>query len=452
MCGFPGPDAKGTAVRISTRNLALVVTAGAAAVATALPAAPVAATGAPAPRPTSPRTHPVTPAVLRGPHARFVSSVGRTTDVHFSCQDNAGCYSPAQIRKAYGVDDLAADGTGRTIVIIDAFQSPTLAQDVQLFDQSFDLPDADLQVIAPDGLTPFDPSNPDQVGWSGEITLDVEWAHAIAPGATIDLVLAKSDNDADILSATRYAVRQNLGDVISQSFGEGETCMDPVLVRAQHRIFRSATGKGITLLASSGDQGAAQPDCNNDGGFFKSASTPATDPFVTAVGGTRLVADSTGTYESESAWNEFATYESAGGGGFSTLYRTPAYQRRLHLRSRGVPDVAYNAAINGGVLGVWSPGGTAGYYRFGGTSAGSPQWAGLVADADQVHGGRIGFLNDRLYAWAGRSRLAGRLFHDVTTGNNSFGSITGYAARKGWDAVTGLGSPRADALVPRLAR
>jgi subtilase family serine protease len=397
-------------------------------------------------------THAMTPAVGTSPHAHFLGLVNDTNpQVHFSCQDNAGCYSPAQIRKAYGFDQLSQDGAGRTIVIVDAFQSPTIQQDLTLFDQQFGVPAGNLNIIAPDGLTPFDRNDPNQVGWAGEITLDVEWAHATAPGATLDLVLAKSNQDADILSATKYAVDHNLGDVISQSFGEGEICMDPSLLAAQHTLFQQATAKGITLLASSGDQGSAQPDCNNDGGFFKSASTPASDPNVTGIGGTRLVADSAGNYQSESVWNEFTTFGDAGGGGFSTVYGTPAYQNRLHLASRGVPDVSYNAAIIGGVLAVWSvPLGQPAFFRFGGTSAGSPQWAGLVADADQLKGGRIGLMNNRLYGWAASGTLANRLFHDVTTGDNAYGSISGFSATPGWDAATGWGSPKANALVPML--
>jgi subtilase family serine protease len=210
--------------------------------------------------------------------------------------------------------------------------------------------------------------------------------------------------------------------------------------------------KHITLLASSGDQGSAQPDCNNDGGFFKSASTPATDPYVTAVGGTRLVADSTGTYQSETTWNEFPTFGDAGGGGFSTIYGTPSYQKRLHLPTRAVPDVAYNAAIVGGVLAVFSvPLGQPAFFRFGGTSAGSPQWAGLVADANQLAGGRVGFLNDRIYGWSTSTTLENRLFHDVTTGDNSYGTISGFPAAPGWDPATGVGTPKADTLVPQLA-
>lgn len=397
-------------------------------------------------------THAMTPAVGASPHAKALGLVnGVDAEPHFSCQDNAGCYSPRQMRKAYGFDQLDVDGTGRTIVIVDAFQSPTIQQDLSLFDSQFGLPAGNLNIIAPDGLTPFDPNDDNQVGWSGEITLDVEWAHAIAPGATIDLVLAKSNQDQDILSATKYAVDNNLGDVISQSFGEGEICMDSAVLDAQHSLFQQATAKGITLLASSGDQGSAQPTCDGSD-FFKSASTPASDPNVTGVGGTRLVADSSGTYESETTWNEFSTFGDAGGGGFSTVYGTPSYQHRLHLASRGVPDVSYNAAIIGGVLAVWSvPLGAPAFFRFGGTSAGSPQWAGLVADADQLKGGRIGLLNDRLYGWATSPTLESRLFHDITTGNNAFGSITGFDAVPGWDAATGVGSPKANTLVPMLA-
>src|SRR5262249_44403692 len=146
----------------------------------------------------------------------------------FNCQVRATnrCYSPQQIRTAYDIQPLLdqdIDGTGHTIVIVDAFQSPTIQHDLALFDSTFGLPDPTFNINAPDGLTPFDPNDGNQVGWSAEISLDVEWAHAVAPGATIDLVLAKSNEYADILSVTKYAVDHNLGDVISQSFGEAES-------------------------------------------------------------------------------------------------------------------------------------------------------------------------------------------------------------------------------------
>jgi subtilase family serine protease len=378
----------------------------------------------------------------------------------FSCQTTvpAGCYGPAQLRTAYGVDKLAKHGltgAGKTIVIIDAFQSPTITQDLATFDTLFGLSAPTLNIIAPDGITPFDQSNADQTSWAGEITLDVEYSHAIAPGAKIDLVLSKSDNDADIYSAQKYVVDHNLGDVLSQSFGEAEQCMDPTIQKKTHTLFQKANAEGMTVFASSADDGAALPTCDNTS-FFKAVSTPASDPSVTGVGGTILDADgTTGAYHSEQAWNE-PDFAAGGGGGFSTLYSTPAFQRGLHLPSRGVPDISYNAAIIGGVLTVWSSSGQGAglVFRFGGTSAGSPQWAALIALADQAGHHRVGDINDDLYALAGSKLLYGQLFHDVTVGDNTYhGDITvpGFAATKGWDAATGLGTPKADVLVPALA-
>ena len=202
------------------------------------------------------------------------------------------CYDPAQMRHAYNIDTLlnaGYTGAGRTIVIVDSYQSPTLSDDLDAFDANYGLPDRStfFTQIAPDGLTPFDPSDNNMVGWSAEISLDVEWAHAIAPGANVVLDLAKSSDDADILSATQYAVDHNLGDVISQSFGENESCVNSGILNAEHQLFLKATLKHITLVASSGDQGAAQPTCDGSS-WVKAASSPASDPLVTAVGGTEL--------------------------------------------------------------------------------------------------------------------------------------------------------------------
>ncbi len=399
------------------------------------------------------------PAVGTRPHFQVVGQATASPDTPptFSCQltTPASCYGPAQIRTAYGVDALAEHGltgAGRTIVIVDAFQSPSIRHDLATFDALFELPDPTLDIVAPDGLTPFDPSNFRMLIWAAEITLDVEWAHAIAPAARIVLVLAKSDQDADIISATTYAVDNDLGDVISQSFGEAEQCMDPALLDQQHAVFARAAEKGITLMASSGDQGAAQPTCDGST-FFKAASTPASDPLVTSVGGTILDADGlTGAYHSEVVWNE-PDFAAAGGGGFSVIYGTPAYQAAQRLPSRGLPDVAYNAAIVGGVLVVWSPFGDDLVLRFGGTSAGSPQWAGLTALADQLANQRLGSLNTRLYGLAATNKY-NALFHDITVGDNTYhGAVTisGFPATRGWDAASGLGSPKANGLVPALA-
>jgi subtilase family serine protease len=219
-------------------------------------------------------------------------------------------------------------------------------------------------------------------------------------------------------------------------------------------VFAQAVNEGMTVFASAGDQGAAQPTCDGSS-FFKAVSTPASDPNVTGVGGTRLDADGlTGAYHGESVWNE-PDFQAAGGGGFSTMFSTPSYQRSLHLPSRGVPDVAYNGAIIGGVLTVWSSSGEGAnlVFLFGGTSAGSPQWSALIALADQLSGQRAGGINDRLYAWSHGPKYT-TLLHDVTTGDNTFHgpiTVTGFSAGTGWDPATGLGTPQADTLLPRLA-
>jgi subtilase family serine protease len=403
----------------------------------------------------------MTPAIGAHPQYKVAGHVAANpADTTFGCQltTPAQCYGPNQIRAAYGVDQLGnhgINGAGRTIVIVDAFQSPTITSDLATFDTVFGLPAPQLNIIAPDGLTPFDQSNADQTSWAGEITLDVEYAHSIAPAATIDLVLSKSDNDADIFSAQKFVVDHNLGDTLTQSFGEAEQCEDPAIQASTHKLYQRAAAKGITVFASSADQGAALPTCDGTS-FFKAVSTPASDPMVTGVGGTILDANgTTGAYNNEVVWNE-PNFSAAGGGGFSTVYRTPGFQRQAnHAKMRGVPDIAYNAAIIGGVLAVWSTSGQGAnlVFQFGGTSAGSPQWAGLAALADQLGHHRIGDINNALYA-LGSSPFSSSLFHDITVGDNTFHgpvTITGFTAKKGWDAASGLGSPRANLLVPALA-
>lgn len=417
---------------------------------------------------------------------------GKPVGSIFSCQTDRGpgfisCYSPSQIQKAYGIDKLLAhglNGAGRTIVIIDAFQNPGMLDDLASFDSTFGLPAPNFHQDAPDGLTPFDATDANQVGWAGEIALDVQWSHAIAPGAKIELVLAKSNQDADILSATKWAVDHNVGDVISQSFGENENCVDPTILKNEHKVFAEAANKGMTVFASSGDQGAAQQTCDGSS-WVQVASSPASDPLVTGVGATELIAapacrdavthteipcvapaKPSGTYLSESALNEPAGEFTQGnfstGGGFSDLYRRPDYQdgiRGISRSTRGVPDVAYNGAIGHGVLAAFEVGGGPGaFFIFGGTSAGSPQWSGLAAIADQLGHHRIGSINAALYDLG---RFGSRFtLHDVTTGNNAVTefdvsnnpvNVAGFSAGNGWDATTGLGTPKADVLVPYLA-
>jgi len=394
--------------------------------------------------------------------------------VRFGCQITtpALCFGPDQIRAAYSVQpllDQGINGSGRTIVIVDAYGSPTLQDDLHTWDGIWGLPDPVLDIHTPFGIDPTGAAN--AFGWGVETSLDVEWAHAIAPNAKIALVVAKSNNDADINAALKWAVDNNVGDVISMSFGEGELCMAPEDRANEHATFEAAKQKNITLFASSGDQGSAQPACDGSGSFFLSTSTPATDPNVTAVGGTNLFADGrSGAYQSETTWNETAIFgPAATGGGHSVLFQRPDYQAPVvkDAHAREVPDIAYNGGINGGVIvRAFCPAdpnvcgaGASVYFRVGGTSAGSPQWAGLIALTDQMAGTRVGDVNKTLY-FLGKGGNASSYFHDVTTGNNGLifvgpntgTPIPGFNAGPGYDMSTGWGTPIASALVPAIAK
>lgn len=412
--------------------------------------------------------HTMTPDYVRLRPERVYAGHAQSGKV-FSCQSNTSplrCYAPAQIQQAYNIKpllDAGYTGKGRTIVIIDAYQSPTIAHDLQLFDSVFNLKNPTLNIIQQPGMPTFDINDALQTGWAGEITLDVEWAHAVAPDATIDLVEAKSSYDQDLYTMTKYAVDHNLGDVISQSFGEAESCMDPTILKLQHHLFFEAALKGISVFASAGDQGAAQPTCDGNS-YALSASTPASDPFVTGVGGTNLNADAvTGAYQGETVWNENVYALGAGGGGFSTIYHKPFYQYGIGSvdHYRGVPDVSYSAGVNDGVLTVFSSSGQGSDLVFinGGTSAGSPQWAGITALGVQMAHHRLGLLNSTLYGIA-HTGLYHYAFHDVTSGDNSFTApdangnnvtVQGYSAHSGWDAASGLGSPNVAHLISLLA-
>ena len=425
-----------------------------------LAAMPLSGTGHSAAAPSAGPDSRMVPAVSVGGQPLVRTIAGPDRSGTFSCQSATAsepCYGPAQIRAAYDIPRNLT-GAGRTIVIIDAFRDPTIRTDLATFDSTFGLPPAAFNIICPGQHCPtFDPTSRDQVGWTDETSLDVEWAHAIAPRATIDLVLAQSDQDDDILAAQQYVIDHDLGDVVSQSFGEGETCMEPGIRSAQHQAFALAEREQMTVFAAAGDFGAAQGGCTGFA-FFQSAGSPASDPLVTAVGGTHLNASFTsGAYHSETVWNNSGENPDfgAGGGGFSTIYPRPSYQNAAHTgsRFRGVPDVAYDADVYGGVLGVCSECnfGLQSFAVFGGTSAGTPQWAAIAALADQAAGHRLGLLNPALYTIAAGASYHDA-FHDITTGNNSWdvSLFTGYQAGPGWDPASGLGSPNVARLIRLL--
>jgi subtilase family serine protease len=439
--------------------MATLMPAGAASALAILPTG--ASVAAPA---ATPAAGQVTPAVGSPLAYRYVGKAGSraaSPGYLFTCQEPGvavNCYTPQEVAVAYDIPKKLT-GAGQTIVIIGAFGDPTITQDLGVEDGTFKLPSANLSIIYPNGKPTFNPANADEVNWSGEIALDVESSHAVAPAAKVDLVIAKSDQDPDVLNALRYVVAHHLGSVLSQSYGEAESCEASSIVKADHVLFAAAESRGMTVFAASGDDGAAQSSCNGST-YIRSVGLPAADPLVTAVGATSLTASQPGgTYKSETTWND--SYGSSNGG-YSKMFRRPAYQNGfVHSGGRGVPDISYSGDVNNGLLIAWSQGLAANVgnvYEFGGSSAASPQWAAIVALADQAGHRRLGFLNSDLYSLAHGSRY-GYVFHDVSRGNNTVslaGStnktvrIAGYPSTRGWDAVTGLGTPNVAHLLHYL--
>src|ERR1700730_3824737 len=231
------------------------------------------------------------------------------------CLDNLGlpCYSPQQMREAYGLTPLLNAGytvVGKTIIIIDSFGSPTIAQDLKIFDAGYGLPDPpSFSVIAPLGTVPFDPTNNDQVGWAFETSLDVEWAHAMAPGASIVLLTSPVSETqgvqgmTEFLALEKYALDHHLGKIISQSWGTTEnTLFDPTgqqVFKNFENLYQRARQERVTVLASSGDSGSSNVDVNGTIFPFPTVILPASSPLVTAVGGTSLFAGTSGEYKFE---------------------------------------------------------------------------------------------------------------------------------------------------------
>ena len=397
-------------------------------------------------------------------------STSAPTDTFCRANFSVPCYSPQEIRNAYGVASLLSagyTGVGQTIIIIDSFGSPTIAADLHTFDTDNDLPDPpSFTVLAPLGNVPFDPTNADQVGWAFETTLDVEWAHAMAPGANIVLLTSPVSQTEGVqgmpefLQLEQFALRYGLGQVISQSWGATEnTLFTPAgrqVLSGFGDFYLRAAAEGVTVLASTGDTGSANVELDGTTFYpFPTVGFPASSPLVTAVGGTSLYADTSGNYQSETVWNSVG----ASGGGVSQYFAEPLYQRFLTNTDqtllkghRGIPDVAYNAdPLTGILIYVGFLPGASGYYIVGGTSEGPPQWSGIIADVNQLAGHSLGFLNPALYA-LGAVGVQAQYFHDITSGNNSFAGVPGYNATPGWDLATGWGTPNLGNLAGELAK
>lgn len=379
-------------------------------------------------------------------------------------------YEPAQIRHAYGFDaaslagGVTANGFGQTIAIVDAYNDPKAEADLGVFDQQFGLSAPPVfKVVNQTGGTALPATD---AGWSGEISLDVEWAHAMAPGANILLVEANSATLNDLMTAVDYARNAANVSVVSMSWGGSEFFSwngSEFTGQTQYdAYFTTPSGhQGVTFVAAAGDSGA-----------ISGVQWPASSPNVLAVGGTSLyVADqTTGTYYTENSWDGTS-------GGFSQVEFEPTYQSNVQTSgARTTPDVAYDADPGTGfdVYDSVAYQGVSGWQVVGGTSAGAPQWAALVAVADQ---GRTmnakGTLDGAtqtlpaLYSLYPSQTSTGTTyaqyasdFHDVIdpTGYGHGGwhwpwGGFGYSnpATAGYDLSTGLGTPQAAALIQALS-
>ena len=401
-------------------------------------------------------------AVSNGASSVFngITSAGKVNaSVGLSATDNG--FSPDQVRTAYGINDLSLDGTGQTIAIVDAYDDPGIFQSLDAFDTEFSTttggetlydqygPAAGfLTVVGEDGsanLPATDSAGPGVANWEMEEALDVEWTHAVAPGANIILVEANSPSLADLMTSVQTAANEPGVSVVSMSWGFEEGLSIDAAQEAYYDNYLTtpAGHQGVTFVASSGDFGAAVPQY------------PAMSPNVIAVGGTTLALNGDNSYNSETGWG----YESSGlgafigsGGGISQYEAEPAYQDGVQSTGyRTAPDVAFDADPS---TGVW----IADTYNFssaaepfvqvGGTSLAAPAWAGLIALADQGRvdaGGSTLGTNGPTEAQTALYSISASDYNAVTSGTN------GYTAGAGYNLVTGLGTPIANLLIPDLA-
>jgi subtilase family serine protease len=334
-------------------------------------------------------------------------------------------YTPATIQQAYDFG-TSANGSGVHIAIVDAYGDPSIVNDAKAFNDKFNILPAlelnvNLNIWYPDG-TPTSSSS----GWAIETALDVEWAHANAPFATIDLVIVPDSSWQHMLDGVNYAIQNLDVAAISMSWGGPEIYMSSGTLSDFETAFSTAANQGILLFGASGDQGAY------DGTHPRQLTPdyPASSRYVIGVGGTTLTLNSSGDYLSESAWK-------GSGGGYSTDFQEPSCQTSASIDTgnrRGVPDIAFDADPSTGVYvycnGKW--------YSVGGTSVGAPNWAAISADF-------YGLTSQALNLTYLYGNVYGNLnkYHDVTSGNNGY-----YTAGNGWDPVTGIGTPDVSQIIP----
>jgi len=387
------------------------------------------------------------------------------------------CYSPKQFEIAYNEAPLfrhGLNGTGETIALVDSFGSPTVAADLATFDSTFGLPaPPSFSIIQPAGKVPtYNKHSGAMQSWAFETSLDVEYSHAMAPGANILLVetpVAETigvQGFPQIVKAENYVINHGMADVISQSFAAAEaTFPSPASLLALRSAYVNAENHNVTVVSATGDQGATSASDPSGSSFYttRAPNWPASDPLVTAVGGTQLHLNNAGQRTlPDNVWNDTNLLGglAAGGGGLSSVFTRPAYQDGVEGvvgNARGYPDVAMSAAVDGAALVYLSaPGFTPGLYLVGGTSEATPEFAGVVAIADQAAGRPLGLLNTALYTLG---EAGARGLPDITIGNNTVSfvqdgnqyTVKGWVAGPGYDLASGLGTVNAAALVSELA-
>jgi len=395
------------------------------------------------------------------------------------CLANIGiaCYRPSDLQAQYNFGPLYAqgdNGAGQTIVIFDAFGSPTIRADLATFDQAFGLPaPPSFHIYMPEGAVNYNytgvPSPVDfhnknvatKIGWAYETTLDVDWAHAMAPGASIDLVVTPIPETEGVQGipnlqhAQQFALSNHLGTIWSDSWAATEQSFhNPASIQNLDRLYARAASQGVTAFFATGDGGVANTDKQGATYPFATVNYPSSSPNVVSVGGTEVnpPTASISAYQPEQVWNDG---HGAGGGGYSTVFGEPAFQSGAGIPdppgTRGLPDVSMNAAVISAVLVYESfdPTVPPGWTLIAGTSEATPLWAGTDAVMNQADGS-LGFLAPRLYQIYENPALYTEAFHDITVGDNSFAGITGYTAGTGWDAASGLGTPDAAGLAAAL--
>ena len=424
-------------------------------------------------------------------------------------------YQPSELQTAYNMKPLYAqglDGSGQTIVIVDAYGSATIAQDAELFSQIYGLPDitpANFQVVKAPGLV----NNPHGVArtWDVETTLDVELAHALAPGANIALVVATDRASLD--EAIHYAVVHHLGNTISNSWSSIEGFGNPVTLDRVNRILQMAAVQGIDVNFASGDRGDEFATVG-----FKSVDFPASSPFATGIGGTSLALNPDNTVAFQTGWGNNLTriankvsegstpsvpplndpriglgFQFGAGGGSSLTFGKPGFQSSLSGTARMVPDISMLADPFTGAEFIQTVGGKPSVGVVGGTSLATPLFSAVMAIASQKAGRGLGQAAALVYAlpsgavtdivpFGSPNNVTGTL--KTSGGTTSFtadqlaspldGTVTYYSAlynspfstrwfvitfgtdsslatAVGWDNVTGVGTPNGLAFVSAVA-